>query len=231
MTNSSDITFERSTGATNTDRRPLTEVADPVALSCASYRYWKQLGNRWAGWSDVECIESDHEQAQKIRRYYRDRIAMQTLRGHTVSKFRTEMYDICNGGIMRHCHRGMIYKMPYFYAEDTARDRLKELFVPRFDQYQLNNEELVKTVATLQPVQEIFRSRSGPRAENIEYWYRDKVDNLFMMEINYQNPYRALVSGLFQLANVQLKFSKFVKTHPHSGLIYWYIANPEIISP
>jgi hypothetical protein len=213
-----------STNAPEPDVRPLTEVADPLALSCASYRMWETLGHRWVNWGDVKHTDQDVEQAQQIRRYYRDRIALQILRGGTVSKFRTELYDICNGGIMRHCHRGMLYKLPYFYAEDTARDQLLGQF--KIGNRADRNPSFIKTELT--PVRTVFRTRRGAKGESVEYWFQDQKQELYMTDINYSNDYRPLLDSLFRLPSVSLQFTRYPHTHRHSQLSYWGMIKVEI---
>jgi hypothetical protein len=182
------------------------------------------LGHRWVNWSDVKHTDQDVEQAQQIRRYYRDRIALQILRGGTVSKFRTELYDICNGGIMRHCHRGMLYKLPYFYAEDTARDQLIEQFGigNRADR----EPSLIKTELT--PVRTVFRTRRGAKGESVEYWFQDQKQELYMTDINYSNAYRPLLDSLFRLPSVSLQFTRYPHQQRHSRLSYWGMIKVEI---
>lgn len=204
------------------DTTPLNTAVDPLALSCASYRAWIDAGLRWTDWSIVECNSSDHQMAADIRRFYRDQIALQALHGQPVSKFRSELYNICNGGTMQNCHRGMLYKLPYFYAEDTARHQL----VAEFGDQVITNADHESLVETLTPVRTVFRSKRPH--EFVEYWYRDSKNQLHMMDINYSHAYRPLTDSLYNLPQVRLKFYRYARTDRRTQLTYWGMIKVEV---
>ena len=212
------------------DRRPLTEKADPLALSWAAYHVWEKFpGRRWADWNDLEVFEHDRAMATETRRYYRDKLAMRALRGTgEQTEFARDLYDICNGGIMRHCHRGMLYRLPYFYVEDIRRAELQEhtpaqpnvLSVPQF--------LAGKTTLNLERYGRIFRSRRN--SEIMEYWFHDR-DTGYAVKwpVTYDNPLRSLVDHYFRTQNrftidATLAFGQDRIT----DFQYWIITQPEL---
>ncbi len=210
---------------------PMKYPVDPIALSCASYREWITSGTRWAGWDADQVTAQDLEQAQQIRRHYRDRIAMQVLSGRTVSKFRQELYTICNGGTMYQHQQGMIYRLPYFYAEDMAREQLLADYGAgqELEDMHLSTPH-VRLAHTLIPVRRVFRGRRTPKNEYYEYWYQGQQDQqLYMMEIEYQHTFRHMLDALFENPSVRLGFARFVRGVRSTGQRYWGISQPEIL--
>ncbi len=180
------------------DRRPLTEKADPLALAWTAYHVWEKFPNRrWAEWRDLEACKHDKEMADETRRYYRNKLALRALKGNSEpTQFSRDLYDICNGGIMRECHKGMLYRLPYFYVEDIRRAELIEhtqsqptLDIPLFLQG--------KSTQQLKPHRRIFHSRRS--RETMEYWYHDvKTGYAVLWSVAYDNPLRSLVDHHFR---------------------------------
>ena len=214
------------------DRRPLTEKADPLALSWAAYAVWlRDPTRRFVPFTDIEAHDHDHDMAKATRKYYRDRLAMDVLRNNRdPSQFRQDLYDICNSGIMRHCHLGMIYRLPYFYVEDTSRQELLTMFphtprtrspVPRLLK--------IKETRTLTTVDRIFHSRRG--RETVEYWFRDEEQHPVMTRVTYANELRLLADGIFGTAGRQNRLQGFytITRNPTNDFYYWYLDRMDLI--
>lgn len=210
------------------DRRPLTEKQDPLALSWASYRVWEKFPERrWVSWNDIEAHDHDKEMADSTRRYYRDKLAMQALKNSNgPTKFARDLYDICNGGIMRECHRGMIYRLPYFFVEDVRDTELRTIFPNSLiTEATFNTRQLAeKNTQHLVPVMKIFRSRK--QSEIMEYWFRDSYDNPVCWAVKYDNPLRSLTDGLFEQPSIDLS-GFYHKTHKRD-FVYQQISRPEV---
>jgi hypothetical protein len=102
-------------------------VDDPIALSCAAYRLWqKNPVDRWPDLNDMVLDPQDREQSQAIRKYYADRLIMSLLQQeHAISSFRRNLYGLVTDSIrLKKNEIGMVYRLPYFYAEDTALDQV-----------------------------------------------------------------------------------------------------------
>lgn len=211
------------------DRRPLTEKADPLALSWVAYYVWqKNPRQRWVPWNDLEVHEHDREMAKVTRRYYRDRLAMRALRGTEPTKFAQDLYDICNDGIMRECHRGMLYRLPYFYVEDINRD---ELISDTSSQPRLANLPGYLTerqTRKLTRARRIFHSRRV--REIMEYWFYDvETDNAVLWPVAYDNPLRSMLEYWWQSDMPALINARWQVGHDRSrDFRYWQISEPEI---
>ena len=212
------------------DRRPLTEKADPLALSWAAYRVWEKFpGRRWADWADLEVFEHDREIANETRRYYRNKLALRALRGNgEQTEFARDLYDICNGGIMRHCHRGMLYRLPYFYVEDIRRAELQEHTQAQPDLDHIPRFLAEKTTLHLERYGRIFRSRRS--GETMEYWFHDRATGYAVKwPVAYDNPLRSLVDHYFRTADQHVVNAQVAIGHDRvTDFHYWIITQPEL---
>ena len=213
------------------DRRPLTEKADPLALAWVAYAVWLKFPNRrWAEWSDLEVHEHDREMARVTREYYRNKLAMRALKNtREPTEFERDLYDICNGGIMRECHKGILYRLPYFYVEDTETEALRDRFtvgpqdidvIPAF--------LLERSTRRLAPDTRIFHSRR--RREVMQYWFRDTVTNHpVAWNVVYDNPLRSLVDHLHRTQSTVDLAARWhvVRLHDNS-FHYWIPADAEL---
>lgn len=207
------------------DRRPLTEKADPLALSWVAYHVWtKNPHRRWVPWADLEVHEHDREMAQETRRYYRNKLAIQALKADKEpTPFQRELYEICNGGIMRECHKGMLYRLPYFYVEDIRRAELVEH--SRAHQPDEREHRLVDT-RTLRPWNTIFSSRRG--RETMEYWFHDRETNYpVMLAVDYDNPLRSMVEYYFRNTTDCVIYGDYRVVQSPDDFRHWRLIKPE----
>ena len=213
------------------DRRPLTEKADPLALSWAAYHVWEKFpGRRWADWVDLEAHDHDREMATETRRYYRNKLALRALKGtDEQTQFARDLYDICNGGIMRNCHRGMLYRLPYFYVEDIRR---AELIADT--QHQPSLKDITpaflreKHTRRLLRHSRIFHSRRS--REVMEYWFHDEESgHAVQWAVAYDNPLRSMVEHVWQTqTHVQL-YGQWLFGHDTVNDFHFYkVAQPEL---
>lgn len=213
------------------DRRPLTEKADPLALSWAAYHVWQKFPNRrWVAWNDIEAQDHDREMAQETRRYYRNKLAMRALKSTgESSQFSRDLYDICNGGIIRECHRGMLYRLPYFYVEDTKREALIEhtRYQPTINDSMsvMHRERHVKEISRYD---RIFHSRRG--REIMEYWFHDETTgHPVQWSVTYENPLRSVVEHVVN-ANHKIKiYGHWLLGHDaRNDFYFWKVTQPEL---
>lgn len=213
------------------DRRPLTEKADPLALSWAAYHVWTKFPTRrFTSWQDLEAHAHDHEMADETRRYYRNKLAMRALRSNQEpTDFQKDLYEICNGGVMRVCHMGMLYRLPYFYVEDIKRAELKEhtLAQPAVPTKH-GTYGIEKTTRELLRHSRIFQSRRN--REVMEYWFHDVITNeAVRWPVAYDNPLRSLVEQHWQTTARPKIHARWAFTHDRlDDFCYWTITEPEL---
>jgi hypothetical protein len=194
--------------------RPLAEKTDPLALSWASYHVWTKFPQRrWSDWNDLEAHEHDHAMALATRKYYRDRLMVRALATtNELTAFARDLYDICNGGVMRECHRGMLYRLPYFYVEDITTAELISRYSGLPNPVDNNVIPITQncSIKTLEADCVIFHSRQ--RNETMQYWFRDTETGYpVKWEVKYDNPLRSIVDHLHRT-------QKFIKINA-----YWFV--------
>lgn len=226
-----DIENEFGTRERERDRRPLTEKADPLALSWVAYAVWlKTPKKRWAEWKDLEAHDHDREMARVTREYYRNRLAMRALKNtREPTEFERDLYDICNGGIMRVCHMGMLYRLPYFYVEDTGIESLRDRFTngPR-DTDVIPAFLMEPSTRRLAPDTRIFHSRR--QREVMQYWFRDiDTGHPVAWNVLYDNPLRSIVDHLHRTqATIDLTAHWRVANLHDNSFHYWVPMDAEL---
>lgn len=183
----------------------ITLPDDPIALGCASYRLAQAGRGHYHDLNSLVVEPEDRQQAQNIRNYYRAKITWELLKKtpqHVpLSAFRQKLMSIIEGSHeLTENDLGIVYRVPYFYVEDTQHDAI-------FDR--LPDYEIVKTLgqniqSTLTLVQKIEVLRRA--YENTEYWF--KLPNSVvpcMIVIENKNKLRTLFESMFARGPVQLR--------------------------
>jgi len=185
----------------------LTFKQDPIACACASYRIWlENPAHRWSDLNSVVVWQDDIEQAQALRTYYRQRLVMSALkkRDGRISEFRrklgalvTDQLEITNDEL------GLLYRLPYFYAEDLNIDYVAENTANcnAISPMPMDSEPMVMT---FRPLRKIFRSRRS--AETNQYWWTTKAGGIpFALSVRVDNPLISMIESLFDREQVQLQ--------------------------
>jgi hypothetical protein len=204
----------------------VTFADDPIALSWASYGVWQKFpSRRWVDLKDVEAHEHDRAMAAETRRYYRDKLVMQTLKGRAMSEYQTILYGIVTGEApIMNDHIGIIMKLPYFYVEDTT---LSKVFAQTQGLESRLNLADTRT-DTITPVGMILSSRK--HGEVYQYWFADSNGIATMWTVASNNPLRSVVDSLFRREEpLRIKANFHYKTHFPSDRVHWNLGNVEIL--
>jgi len=211
----------------STPTREVTFADDPIALSWASYHVWQKWpARRWVNLNEVEAHEHDRVIAAQTRKYYRDKLMLQTLKGRPLSEFQTVLYGLVTGQApIMSDQIGLLMKIPYFYTEDAY---LADVFgKTKSIETQERAVETKQDVIT--PLHTIFSSRK--RAEVYQYWFSDSQGHAVMLPVGSENSLRSLIDGLFhrqQSLTVQAVWHS--STHLPTGRTYWALRNPELLA-
>lgn len=203
---------------------------DPVALAWGSYQiYLKNKGQRWTDLKQVIATEEDRLMAQEIRRYYRDKIMLQTLSSnYTQSEFRKKLYGIvANERAVYDEDLGILHRLPYFYVEDTAVDRAIEQTTPTIGEGSLFGREDVVGEYTV--IERVLVGRRR-QSEGVQFWLK-AADNpyLHMIAVQASNPMLPLFESVIK-RSAKLKTTAFVKEHRgyHAGKQYYQHGSVEL---
>ena len=188
-------------------KRVIQFKQDPIACACASYRIWQENpARRWSDLDSVVVWQDDIEQAQALRKYYRERLVMSALKNvnRQVSEFRRKLGALVTDQLeITKDELGLLYRLPYFYAEDLDIDYVvantansREISPVPADSQPL--------VMTFLPLRKIFRSRRS--AEVNQYWWTAEPGGIpFEFSVRTDNPLAGMIDGLFEREQVTLQ--------------------------
>jgi hypothetical protein len=154
---------------------------------------------------------------------------LRTLKHGTTSQFAQDLYQLIDEGVTATtAHLGMIYRLPYFYYEDLARDRLSEQFAN--PQLSCTSSFLYDTKETqlLSPVEKVLCSRQG--SEVNEYWFANSQQQPVLISVSTSNTLTHLIDGLFEWPTVSV--SGYYKPSQMRGIdltfyrLYHFTLNP-----
>jgi hypothetical protein len=181
---------------------------DPLALSCASYRIYKeQAARRFTNIDLVKATQEDRVHAQAIRDYYNQRYTMRVLKGGQLTEYQQKTAQFLSG--LHHLtteELGLLYKLPYFYEEDRALEQVvattgsAEFQLPHLSQL---------TNYTLTPLIEILKSRKG--AEIVEFVYRDQHNHAVIIVVRAGDNMAHMLRGLFR--------QPYIRVQAHTAVI------------
>ena len=193
-----------ATGYSNAPKRTESPKAsfsdDPLALSCASWRIFKDTPERrWTNLDVVKATSEDRAMAQQIRDYYNQRYTMQALKGRQLTEYQQKTAQFLSGLYhLKTDELGLLYKLPYFYTEDRGIDSVIE-------STQSYKRHLNRThdKYTLTPVKQIFRTRKS--GEMVQFWYQDQDRHPVLIECRGTDPLLNMLRGLFSQPQIQVQ--------------------------
>lgn len=197
---------------------------DPLALSCASYRAWvKSPVNRWASFDTVIVDREDRMMADELRAYYNARYTMLALTGKQLSEYQHKTASFLAG-----THKlttdelGLLYRLPYFYVEDCAMDRIVSQTVSVPDPYRVHS----KIDQVLEPLEEVFKSRRN--GEDYQFWFKTSAGEAAVLELRSGNPLLAMFRSIYKQPSVTFKVSLSVDKY-RGKFLYNKLINPELV--
>lgn len=172
---------------------PLVLKDDPVTLAMASYRIWTETGARWSDLADVTVTSDDRVSAEVLRKYYARQMTIDALKGEGLrTTFRKKLYAIAT-----RCHEytkediGLLHRLPYFYEEDIALDKL----VTEFKSAESSPPREISGVFLLH--KKMLRSRRN--GEYYHYWLaKEGSPCLYKLVVKSDDTLRATVESLVE---------------------------------
>ena len=176
-------------------------VDDPLALSCASYRIYKnEPARRFTNIDMVKATAEDRVHAQAIRDYYNARYTMKALKGLVLTDYQQKAAQFLSG--LYHLTTeevGMLYKLPYFYDEDCALEQVIDASVSYTTTTISIEQEL-----TLTPLKKIHVTRKGA-SDFIHYFYLDQDRHAVQIICPLTDRFNPMVEGLFNQPQIRIK--------------------------
>ena len=214
--------------------KPAVFKEDPIALSCASYRraIETEMAVRFLDLNQCIAHLQDYEMAEQVRQYYRNKIALKTLTSpQPLTPFYHDLYEMLLGDVeLQQRHIGMIHRLPYFYAEDQDRERLKQLIKDKtLSEDWIGNAMLKvggKETHALMPLMKIFRSRKSGEAQ--EYWFQNQVGQPVLWSVANTNPLRSVVDSLFVRSQVTVSAYFYTGQVAGQDFCHYYMSDVAI---
>ena len=207
-------------------KQPITFKQDPIALSVAVHRNYVESDGttqRWIEFDSVLASEQDLQTAEELKKYYKDRIMVKTLKGLNISKYQITLYSILNGEKqVTNDELGMIYRLPYFYAEDQAKERIKETCSRAKVQPALENR-----ASAIRPLTKFMYSRRG--GEATEYWFMDEKDCPVLVKVSTTNTLNKLFGGLYKRPYLTVHGMFRPRRDRHHQFNYYELVNMELL--
>ena len=157
---------------------------------------------------------------------------MKVLRVHDLTAIQRELLSISQGAVLRRDHLGLLYRMPYFYAEDVKRDELASHYSTKVPASVAGRQAwrpaplLEHQVQDLRPVTQILRTRRSGDVD--EYWWRNSEDQPVLWSVVSNNPLRSVVDSLWRRDHVT------VRAFFHHGQVrgqdfwHWFVSSVEL---
>jgi hypothetical protein len=179
---------------------------DPVALSITSYLIWlKNPSRRWVPVNEVGRVTPEaREMAHELRKYFLHRSTMKVLQGQTPTEFQYKLNAFLSDiRPLKIDELGMLYRLPYFYAEDLDIDYVAEN-TTNSKQISPVPADSHPLVLTFFPLRKILRSRRS--GEVNQYWWTAEPGGVpFALSIRTDNPLMGMINSLFDRDQIQLR--------------------------
>lgn len=190
---------------------------DPIALSYASYRLYREGRGQYHELSSLSPTDDDCYKAIEIRKYYTDRLIVNALKNKKISEFRSKLGAFLVGNYqLKHNELGLLYRLPYFYAEDIFIDKLvTETDCVDNEPRQYNQTWTVTSLGYF-----LSSRRTG---DCINFAFKNSKNQPIIWTVALKNPLLSLVRSINSAPQSQLALSaKPVKfwAHDHN---YWSI--------
>lgn len=206
---------------------------DPVAMACAVHRSWKT--HETPQFSELESAEiepEDRDRAEAIRRYYGAKFVEMALRGYQLSEFRLKLAEVLDGRRqLAESEVGMLYRLPYFYDEDTDTDWIyANTASGQTLEYYRGLEHVVKPL-TLTPLRQVLRSQR--LGDSIKYWFVTQHGHPAVISVAKSNPLNAMMSSLFELPQLKVQAHLKIGTRRGHNVVDQYhfdLINPRLLA-
>jgi hypothetical protein len=219
-----DFNFKDWTAAIAEPAPALAFHDDPLALSCASYRVGEETGARWQELDLMKPTDEDRNQAVIVRKYYTERLVMERLTKPRVSPFREKLGAFLAGNYqLTKKDIGLLYKLPYFYAEDQIIDSI----MAETENIPDVGIHITSNVKKLKPLRKMFQSRKA--GERTQFWFTTEENHPVAFTILHNNSLFGLFESLFDFPSITISSNFRLKEHFGHHRTYYSIYAARIL--
>jgi len=208
---------------------PVTFSDDPVALSIMSYLIWlKNPHRRWVNLEEVGTPTAEaRAMAHDLRTYYTHRNTMKTLMGQPVTEFQHKMISfLMELRPLTTDEQGILYRLPYFWQEDLALDRIFESAIDIGSEFP--GGLTVHMTAPLTPLREVLKSRKG--GDFVQFWFVNSDGQRCLYDVGADNKLLSVFRSLFRQPSLQVTCDAQRQVLPgsHIRTQFWRLINLEV---
>jgi len=186
--------------------------ADPIALAFGSYRIWlENPGCRWTELDTITPTDDDHAQAQALRDYYRGKLTFNALKhGTPLTEFKRKLHVLISGTLDITANEvGILYRLPYFYAEDLAHD---EVFAAVKIPSQTAHAYASWYEGEFKLLKRVLRSRAAG-GDYIQFWFTSNISSAaFQLTVKADNSLIGFAESVFKQPTFNLGANMFLKS-------------------
>lgn len=128
-------------------------------------------------------------ESETIRKHFRNKIMMVSLKNHHVSPFRTALDEVLTTpGVIKKSHIPILLRLPDFYQEDKEMESI-------FDNYISADSDPHKLLLMRdEPVTFVKKfTRYGRRRDIVKYFFKNVDNNLYVFKMETDNSYSNLM--------------------------------------
>jgi hypothetical protein len=178
---------------------------DPVALSITSYLIWiKNPHRRWVTIDEVgQVVPEARAMAHELRQYFLHRGTMKVLQGQTPTEFQYKMNAFLSDiRPLKTDELGLLYRLPYFWQEDMALDRVFEgaTDITVDHEPQLRH---ITMIAPLTPIREVLKSRRS--GDMVQFWFANTEGQRCVYTVRSDNSLISVFRSLYKQEKLQIK--------------------------
>jgi len=157
---------------------------DVLALSCAIQRTGSKNGLS-TGMSNEVINDLDREKADRIRKYYQNKLTLLALKDKSLTKFRKDLHNFIynHTNTLPDSYVGMVYKLPSFYDYDKEIDDVFKSIYYKNTGDQTTHVNLDRRLSLIKKVH-----NKRKHTDSIEYWFDDMMLNKIMIRFDAKNP-------------------------------------------
>lgn len=211
---------------------------DSLVLSCAWYRLRNSNIMHSVNGMDADELlnyitKFDIQSAEKIAKYYTEKLILIKLKNENISKFKKDLIEYLISDRMGFTNNnyGMIYRLPEFYHYDISLDKL---FEQHFSNIFSNNTVInKKDNVSIKPLLRL--QKASPRGIKNDYWCKELNNNMpILIKIERRNELLSLWDNIFNNNKKLELFGKITTTnrngYKYLELSHWVLSSNAIIT-
>ena len=183
----------------------LAYVLSEKSKGSANHEICERIWNIASSASFIKIDQCFVDQAETIRKYYRNKLCMLQLKGKKLSKFRICLLELVEDPFNIDIeHLGILVRLDDFYKEDQVIEGLARSNLIT-DAAAYENSLYHNTILDLEYVTKLYRKTQ--KDDSLYYFFKDQNRQLFCGSLSPRNPCINLLEGVLSQDNVKIELS------------------------